>query len=330
MKRILCSILLLLCAAGLVFAGGGTEAPAGEPAAAAEYPTKPVTIIVPWAAGGGTDMLARGMLTVMGKYFSRPMVVVNKPGGGGTIGTTEALMSKPDGYTILITGWGPFVTQPFLKDVQYGPDDYEVVLQLSRIPRILCAKNDAPYDDIKEMMEYAKSNPEEVLVGIAAVGTTGHLGMAELELEYGVEFNMVPQGGGGPQKVSLLGGHVDVAPLTASEGGPLVTAGQVKPLAIMDSERFDEIPDVPTGSELDYPIESGVAWHVFVPAGTPADRVKTLHDAFKSCLEDEAFEKVAVKLNLGVQYADADFAAKDIARFRDIYKKISAELGLKK
>jgi len=275
-------------------------------------------------------MLVRGMLTVMGNYFPRPMVVVNKPGGGGTIGTTEALMAKPDGYTVLVTGWGPFVTQPFLKDVQYGPDDYEVVLQLSRIPRILCAKKDAPYDDIKEMMEYAKANPGKVLVGIAAVGTTGHLGMAQMELDYNVKFNMVPQGGGGPQKVALLGGHVDIAPLTASEGGPLVTSGQVKALGIMDNARFSEIPDVPTGEELGYAIESGVAWHAFVPAGTPPERVKMLHDAFKKCLEDEAFHKVAAKLNLGVKYADADFAEKDISKFRDIYQKISAELGLKK
>jgi tripartite-type tricarboxylate transporter receptor subunit TctC len=258
------------------------------------------------------------------------MIVVNKPGGGGTIGTTEALNAKPDGYTVLITGWGPFVTQPFLMDVPYGEDDYEVLLQLSRYPRILCAKKDAPYNDIKEMMAYAKANPEKVIVGIASVGTTGHLAMAQLESEYGVKFTMVPQGGGGPQKVAVLGGHVDVAPLTASEGGPLVTSGQVKALAVMDDQRFAEIPDIKTGAELGYPIESGVASHVFVPAGTPADIKKMLHDAFKNCLEDKVFKQVSVKLNLGAQYADAEFAKKDIAKFRKIYEKVSAELGLKK
>lgn len=321
--------MMLVCSLGLVVAGGQKEGEAAEKTASA-YPTKPVTIICPWDAGGGTDMLARGLLTVMGNYFPRPMVVVNKPGGGGTIGTTEALSAKPDGYTILITGWGPFVTQPFLADVPYGENDYEVLLQLSRIPRILCAKKDAPYNDIKEMMEYAKANPEKVIVGIASVGTTGHLAMAQLELEHGVKFNMVPQGGGGPQKVAVLGGHVDVAPLTASEGGPLVTSGQVKALAVMDDQRFADIPDIKTGAELGYPIESGVAWHVFVPAGTPADIKKMLHDAFKNCLEDEVFKTVAVKLNLGVQYADAEFATEDIAKFRKIYEKISTELGLKK
>ena len=329
MKRALLCLVMLVCVLGFVVAGGqqgGESAEETEP----DYPTRPVTIICPWDAGGGTDMLARGLLTVMGNYFPRPMVVVNRPGGGGTIGTTEALNAKPDGYTILITGWGPFVTQPFLMDVPYGDEDYEVVLQLSRYPRILCAKKDAPYDDIKEMMEYAKANPEKVVVGIASVGTTGHLAMAQLESEYGVKFTTVPQGGGGPQKVAVLGGHVDVAPLTASEGGPLVTSGQLKALAIMDSQRFPDIPDIKTGAELGYPIESGVATHLFVPAGTPAGVKKMLHDAFKNCLEDEAFKTVAVKLNLGAQYADAEFAEEDIAKFRKIYEKISAELGLKK
>ena len=180
------------------------------------------------------------------------------------------------------------------------------------------------------MIDYARENPEKITVGVAAIGTTGHLGMVQIEMEQHVKFTMVPQGGGGPQKVALLGGHVDVAPLTASEAGPLVSSGQVKALGVMDTKRFAELPDIPTCEEQGVPIRSGVSWHVYVPAGTPPDRIKVLHDAFNNCLEDEVFKKVAVKLNIGVEYKDGQAAAQDIKMFRELYSNLIGKLGLKK
>jgi tripartite-type tricarboxylate transporter receptor subunit TctC len=265
------------------------------------YPSKPVKVIIPWEAGGSTDMMMRAMQTVMSNYFPEPMVIINKPGGGGTIGTTEALAAKPDGYTILLTGIGPMVTQPYLTRVNYKEEDYIPVIQLSNIPRIICAHPDTPYNNTKEMMEYAKANPEKVKVGIAAVGSTGHLGMAQLEMDYDVNFTLIPLGGGGPQKASILGGHVDIAPLNASEAGSLITSNQLKPLGVMASEPFNELPEIITCANYGYKVESGVSWHVYVPKGTPTEIVQVLHDAFKNCIEDEVFIKVAEKLNIGIQ-----------------------------
>ncbi|MBW1995309.1 MAG: tripartite tricarboxylate transporter substrate binding protein [Deltaproteobacteria bacterium] len=296
----------------------------------AKYPTKPVKVIVPWAAGGSTDILARSMLTVMDKYFPQPMVVINKPGGGGTVGTTQLLMSKPDGYTIGIIAFGPFVTQPHLKDLKYTENDYIVICQVSSIPRILIAHPSTPYNNIKEMIEYAKKNPGKVKAGVSAVGSTGYLAMVQLEMEHDVKFNIIPQGGGGPQKVAVLGGHIDVAPTTAGEGGPLVTAKQVKALCVMDNKRFTDIPDIPTGEELGVPIESGVIWHAYAPKGTPPDRVKILHDAIKNCLEDKTFQKIAKKLNLGIEYMDPEASKKRLDKFRTLYGEIIGKLGLKK
>ena len=297
---------------------------------AADYPKRPVKIIIPWGVGGGTDMLVRSMLSFMGKYFPRPMVVINKPGGGGTIGTTFALNAKPDGYTVCINGWGPFVTQPSLKKLQYTENDYIPVMQLSNIPRILSAYPTMPYNSMKEFMDYAKKNPEKIKAGVAAVGTTGHLAMVQLEQDFGVKFTQIPQGGGGPQKVALLGGHVDAAPLVASEAGPFTKTKQVKALCVMDSKRMPDLPDIPTCAEEGYPVESYVAFHLVVPKGTPEDRIKILHDAFKKCLEDPDFNKIAKKLNILIDYEDAQQSRAKLEKFRKLYAKIVSKLGIKK
>jgi len=297
---------------------------------AADYPSKPVKIIIPWGIGGGTDMLVRSMLSFMGKYFPRPMVVVNKPGGGGTIGTTFALNAKPDGYTVCINGWGPFVTQPSLKRLQYTEKDYIPVMQLSNIPRILSAYPTMPYNSMKEFMDYAKKNPEKIKAGVAAVGTTGHLAMVQLEQDFGVKFTQIPQGGGGPQKVALLGGHVDAAPLVASEAGPFTKTKQVKALCVMDSKRMPDLPDIPTCAEEGYPVESYVAFHLVVPKGTPEDRIKILHDAFKKCLEDPGFKKIAKKLNILIDYEDAQQSRAKLEKFRKLYAEIVSKLGIEK
>lgn len=325
MKRLLFLTVLIAVTLTMVWAGGdGEESMQQED----EYPSKPVTIVVPWDPGGGTDTLARAVLTVMGKYFPQPMVVVNRPGGGSTVGMTEALMAPADGYTIVITGIGTTVTQPLLKDLEYSQDDYEIVLQLNDIPRILVASPQTPYDTMEEMMEYARANPGEIISGISAVGTTGHFGTAQLELEHNVSFNNVPQGGGGPQRVAVLGGNADIANLTASEGGPLIQQGQLKGLCVMGRERFDGVPEVPTCEEVGYPVYANVAWHVYAPDGVPDDRIQMLHDAFKSAIEDPDFQPMAEKLNLGVDYATGEESEEALRELIEVYSRVAEELDL--
>ncbi|HIE56527.1 MAG TPA: tripartite tricarboxylate transporter substrate binding protein, partial [Chromatiaceae bacterium] len=283
---------------------------------AAKYPSKPVKVIVPWAAGGGTDILTRTVLTVMDKYFPQPMVVVNKTGGAGTVGMTFGLMAKPDGYTIIVNGFGPTCTQPHLKDLQYTEKDYVVVCQLNKIPRILIANNKTPYNNMKEMMSYAKKNPGKIKVAVAGVGTSGHLGMVQIEQDFGVKFTIIPQGGGAHQKTAVMGGHADIAPTTANEGGPLVYAKQVKALGIMDEVRFAEHPEMPTLAEQGFPNNTYVLWHVYAPAKTPPDRVKMLEEAFRKCLQDKTLQKMAKKLNLGLEFKNGKTATADLNHWR--------------
>jgi len=128
----------------------------GNAMAASDYPSKPVQIIVPWAVGGGTDISTRALVNTVQKFFPRPLVVVNRPGGAGTVGMTEFCKSKPDGYTICSNAWGPMVTQPSLKKLQYTEKDYIPIMQTYSAPRILCAHPSRPYNNMKEFIEYVK------------------------------------------------------------------------------------------------------------------------------------------------------------------------------
>ena len=294
----------------------------------ATYPARPVTLIVPWDTGGGTDTVARALLTVMGNYFPQPMVVVNKPGGGGVVGTTEALMAKPDGYTLVFNSWGAFITQPSLKKIKYSEKDYEPVLRVASVPRILVANPKVPYNTIKEMIDYARNNPGAVKAGIAAVGATDHLAFAQIELDYNVKLNIIPQGGGGPSKVNLLGGHTDVAALTATEGGPLIAAKQLKAFGTMDSERFSQFSDIPTCAEYGIPLESGVEEYLVVPQGTSPEIIQLLQTAFKKSMDDPAFLGIAKKLNIGVKYLDSKAARERLEKFRLQYKDLIDKLGI--
>lgn len=321
MKKLLaCMLLAVLAFPG--FAGGEREADES-------YPTRPVEIIVPWAAGGGSDTIARALLTVMGQYFPQPMVVINRPGGGGTVGTTYALNQRPDGYTVLLTAWGPMITQPVLDDMEYGPDDYEPVLQISYEPRILVGHPDVPYDDIKGMIEYAQQNPGDVLVGIADVGTTDHFAFLELELEYNADFTLTPQGGGGPARVALLGQHIDVSALVAGEAAPLIEAGELKPLGVMGPDRYGPLPEIPTTAEYGIPVESASAVHLYVPAGVPEARVAMIHDAFKNAMHDEAFLQLAARLGRDTEYLDGSAVQDQVSRFLALYGRIADDYGLR-
>jgi tripartite-type tricarboxylate transporter receptor subunit TctC len=302
----------------------------GNAIAAGDYPSKPVQVIVPWAVGGGTDISTRALVNTVQKFFPQPLVVVNRPGGAGTVGMTEFCKSKPDGYTICSNAWGPMITQPSLKKLEYTEKDYIPIMQTYSAPRILCAYPSRPYNNMKEFIEYAKNNPGKIKVGIAGVGTTGHLAMLQMESEYGVKFNIVPMGGGGPQKVAVLGGHVDVATVITGEGGPFVVSGQLKALGVFDSKRFPEFPKIPTLAEQGYPIDSGVANFIMAPAGTPEPIIKFLGDSFKKGLEVSSYQEAIKKLKFNVEYLSPEESRAKLEKFRKLYKVLIEKMGLSK
>ncbi len=324
-SRFVAVVLMLTVVCGFIFVHGVQKSEAAE-----GYPKKPIKVIVPFGAGGGADTLARSMTTNLQDLLGQPIVVSNTPGGGGTIGTTQGLTAKADGYTIVLAASGPLYTQPFIIDLKYSQDDYVPVAQLSYVPRVVVAHPSAPYNSVKEMMEYAAANPGKALVGISAIGSTDHFAMEQLKLDHNVDLNLVPQGGGQAQKVAVIGGHVEVAAVTTTEGAALVESGQVKALGLMHSERDAAFPDLQTCEEQGYPVESGVGYYMITASDTPADIVTTLEKAINETFNDAGYQENAKKLKLILSFKNGPDTAKEIQKFYSLYEELAGKIGLKK
>lgn len=294
------------------------------------YPRKPIKIVVPFDAGGGADAQIRSMTTNLQKELGQPIVIINMAGAGGTIGTADGLRQRGDGYTLVFTGSGPLVTQPFILDLPYNENDYTVISQLSNTPRIIVAHPKAPFNDCKGMMDYAKANPGKVIVGISAVGSTDHFGFEQLKMDHKVEMKLIPQGGGGPQKVAVVGGHVEVAALTTVEALSAIKANQVKPLGLMATKRDPDYPEVKTCAELGYPVVSGVGYYLIGPKSLPADIVRKLDSAVQKTLTDPGYLEAARKSGLSITYLNGPETSKEIAATFDQYKNVAAKIGFKK
>ena len=324
-SRFVAVVLMITLACGFMFAYGVQKSEAAE-----GYPKKPIKVIVPFGAGGGADTLARSMTDKLQDLLGQPIVVSNAPGGGGTIGTTQGLTAKADGYTLVLAASGPLYTQPFIIDLKYSQDNYVPVAQLSYVPRVVVAHPKVPYNTLKEMMDLVKEKPEDVIIGISAIGSTDHFGMEQLKLEHGVDLNLVPQGGGAAQKTAVIGGHVDVAAVTTTEGAALVEAGQVKALCLMHSEEDAAFPGLQTCEAEGYPVESGVGYYMITAADTPADIVATLEKAISDTFNDAEYQENAKKLKLVLAFLNGEETAKEIDKFFKLYGELAGQIGLKK
>jgi len=217
-----------------------------------------------------------------------------------------------------------------MSDVPFTEKDYIPVARLDSMPRILSAHPGTPYNTVKEMVEYAKKNPGAIKVGVANVGTTDYLAFCELELTYGIKFNIIPQGGGGPARVALIGGHIDVSAPTLVEASPVITSGQVKSLGMMDSKRNPQFPDMKTCAEYGIPIEGNSENYLAVQKDTPPEIINMLQETFKKVLEDKGFLELAKKLNINVAYLDSAAAKKRLDEVRVHYKDLIQKTGIGK
>jgi tripartite-type tricarboxylate transporter receptor subunit TctC len=297
----------------------------------AEYPDKPITIIVPWAPGGSTDAAARTLAAIAGQqHLPVPLAVVNRPGAGGSIGTTEIVKAKPDGYTIGLTTGSCLFIEPQLKKLPYSDSDYIPVMQVFLEESVIAANPSKPYNNMKELVAYAKAHPKEVNAGIHAPLTTGHMAFLQLQIEQNIEFKIVPMGGGGPMKVALLGGHIDVAPLGIAEAMPYVKSKTMKPLGLTGSKGHEGIPPELLCETQGYNLLAPVVGVIIVPKNMPKDRIKVLHDALKKTMEDPTFKKMAQGLSLEVEYLDGQAAQDRLSRYYKHYGDLIKRLGMDK
>lgn len=273
-----------------------------------KYPSKPITFIVPWAAGGGTDRTARMLASLLENMTGWKTVVENRVGGGGTVGHLAAATASPDGHTVgIIT----FELSTFywmgLANVTYR--DFKPVLLYNKDAAAIIVRADAPWKDAVELTNYIKANPGKLKASGTAKGGVWDIARIGWLKTAGVDPNAlpwVPSTGAAPCLQDLIAGGVDVCTCSLPEAGPLIEAGKVKALAVMDDVRNPAFPNVPTLKELGINWSFGTWRGVAVPKGTPDDIVKTLHDALKKVIDSPQWKDFMNKNGFGMAYLPPD------------------------
>ncbi|HSB77693.1 MAG TPA: tripartite tricarboxylate transporter substrate binding protein, partial [Candidatus Methylomirabilis sp.] len=228
MRTIIGVLLGLILALGIPGAGQ-----------AADFPTKEVQIIIPYAAGGATDLVFRALAATTSKYLGKAVIVVNKPGGGGAVGVTEAMQARPDGHT-LVTAITPLTILPHQVKTAFTYRDFEPVINVVQDPAMLQVRADSPWKSLREFLDYAKKNPELITVGNSGAGGGVHLIALAFEKAAGVKFNHIPFAGGGPSVTALLGGHINAVSVSPPEGISHVKAGKLRIVALFSEKRMPD------------------------------------------------------------------------------------------
>ena len=295
------------------------------PIYAADFPTKEVQIIIPYAAGGATDLIFRALAATTGKYLGKAVIVVNRPGGGGAVGCTEAAQAKPDGYTLL-SAITPLTTLPHQVKTAFTYKSFEPVINVVKDPGMFLVRPDAPWKSLKEFLDYAKKNPDMITVGNSGAGGGVHLIALAFEKTAGVKFNHIPFAGGGPSVTALLGGHINAVSVSPPEGIEHVKAGKLKIIALFAEKRFELFPDVPTVKEQGVDFVMGQWRGLAAPKGTPPDVIKKLHDAFQKGMEDPVFIKNAKDMVVNLSYLGPEAFGKLMAHDDEFYGKLVKEI----
>jgi tripartite-type tricarboxylate transporter receptor subunit TctC len=260
-------------------------------AAAQDWPTRPMTLVVPFSAGGGVDVSARIQAQRMGELLGQTIIVENVGAAAGMAGGQRVAKAAPDGYTFLIgnTGTHAFNQSLYKKPLYNAATDFQPVGLVSESPRVLIARKDLPVNNLKEFIDYAKANQSKMQYGSAGAGSATHLGCVLLNYLIGVDITHVPYRGTGPAMQDLQGGRIDYLCEIVSTAKPQIDGGTVKPIAIMTKERSKALPNVPTGLEQGTPDLEAYTWNaLFLPKGTPADVVKKLSDAALQAMKTPA------------------------------------------
>ncbi|MEO3992339.1 Bug family tripartite tricarboxylate transporter substrate binding protein [Pseudocitrobacter cyperus] len=309
-----------------LFAGALLTTP---PVTAAAYPTKQIDLIVPYAAGGGTDLVARAFADAAKPHLPVSIGVINKPGGGGAIGFSEIATARPNGYKVGL-GTVELTTLPSLGMVSFKTDSFKPIARLNADPAAITVRADAPWNTIDEFLQWAKENPGKVRIGNSGTGAIWHLAAAALEDKASVKFSHVPYDGAAPAVTGLLGGHIEAVAVSPGEVINQVSAGKLKTLVVMADERVKSMPSVPTLKEKGIDLSIGTWRGLIVPKNTPQDVVDVLAAAAKATADEPAFQDALNKLNLNYAWLDSAAFQQQINEQQLYFAELLTRLGLKK
>jgi len=292
-------------------AAAGWLAPSAH-AQTAGFPTRPISLVAPFSPGGNIDIVARSVAVPLGQLLGQPVVVENRAGGSGSIGTGYVARSAPDGYTLLLATAGQIVTLPQMFNTPYAPTDLAPLGLVSKTSVALIIRSaDERYASLAQFIAYVKAHPGQVNGGHAGVGTPNHLGLLQLEDALDATFTMVPYRGMGPALVSLLGGQIDVVCDQISSSMPHLKAGTLKALAILGPNRDPAFPSVPTLHELNLgSFDMTTYAGILTPVGLPPEVTAVLSNAVNQAARDAKFAASLRELGSGAHDGTAgQFAA---------------------
>lgn len=275
------------------------------------FPSRPVTLVVPFPPGGIADLTARPLATALEKTFKQPVVISNKPGAAGAVGNHAVAIAKPDGYTLLI-GLVSISTLPevdvlFGRTPVYRLDQFVPVARLNADPPLLVVNADTPWKTLKDFLDDAKRRPGEITFASSGPYGASHVPMEMLlEAAGGARMRHLPTAGGAPATTAVLGNHAQLWASPPSLALPHVKAGKMRALATWGATRLAAYPGVPTLKELGYNVEYYLWTGLFAPRDTPAPVMKTLRDATRQAMQDPEFKTAMDKVQLPIAYQDAD------------------------
>lgn len=317
--RLFVGVILVICLAG---AGFG-----------AEWPTKPVKIIVPYAAGGAADLTTRLAAQVAEKHLGQPIVIENRAGGGGVTGQSMGAKAKPDGYTL--TEVSPSViTNAITKKIDYSPDSFIFIVNMLQDIEAIAVKSNSNITTIEDFVKFAKANPKKLRVSVSGANNSDHLTALIFAQTVGFDWTIIPFNGAAQAITAFLGGHVDVVIAGPAELAEQVRSGEVKYIVAFSEKRMADFPDIPTAREKGFDIVQGPWRGIAAPKGTPEEVVKKIESAFMQAFKSKEFVDAYRKADLFVDTFQnrADFnvlVAKQKVQLAKLLKDIEAQSAKK-
>jgi len=302
------------------------------PAAAQDWPSKPIKFVVPFAAGGATDVLTRLLCEQLGAELKVPCVVENKGGAGGNVGGQAVATAPPDGYTFLVSAPGVLAYNKILyREMPFDPDkDLDPICLYAFQPNVLVVNPALPVKSVKELIEYAKANPRKLNYASGGVGSTSHVAGELFKTMAGLEWQHVPYRGTGPSLVDLLAGQVQLTIDNLPAILPQIKSGGVRALAISTAERWPALPDLPTIAEAGLPGYAAISWQMIAaPAGTPRPIIDRLSAAVTKASADPAFKAKVAETGAATAGGTVDearaFVKAEAMKWREVVLKSGAK-----
>jgi tripartite-type tricarboxylate transporter receptor subunit TctC len=323
MKKVL---ILMLMFGGLIFAGSEGIAQAAD-----NYPSRSIEFFCPWPAGSGLFMSQRVLAQAASEQLGRPVIVVGKPGAGGTVAAEYVLSSKPDGYKLFLFNSGTNGITVAVRDVRFTNSDFDIICGSYIQNLILMVPTNSPFKSVDDLVAYAKKNPGKLKYATTGVGTSSHLAAELFDQVAGIKTTHVPFQGGPKTYAAIVGGHVDFSIFYYGSVKGLIDAGKLRMLAVANAKRASNLPKVPTFAENGYPQMVFNVWYgIAGPKGLPENVSKKLQEAFGKASQDKTVAKMLHKLGYTEHYMPKmefeKFVVKEVAKFKKIVKEANIQI----